>query len=423
MNEHEVPSDSSAPSIEVRNVGKRYWQLEDRAMLMKSIIPFMAPKRTERWAVRDLNLTLEKGETVGVLGRNGAGKTTLLRMLAGVTRPSEGTVTIRGRVAPLISVGVGFHQEMSGRENIFVNGMLLGLSHAEIEERFDEIVAFAELADFIETPVKFYSSGMFMRLGFSVASHVRPDVLLVDEVLAVGDGAFQVKCMRRMKSMQEGGTTVLIVSHSMGAIRVLCPRAILMHRGRLISDGPTEETIARHNELMSSDDLNGEAANSNTAATILSRVVLSGDHHTYRPQRGERLRYQARVRFNRTVDTPQYELQLISPEGSVVYSLHSVVDRDTEVVVAGTEVDIEAEFTCHLGNGTHRAVLRVCDRDYRQDLCSDGTGHTLFIDPVRGTGGVADLDGRLAVDGRELVQPESLLLEATDTATGEDAVT
>jgi ABC-type polysaccharide/polyol phosphate transport system ATPase subunit len=143
------------PAIELDGVGKRYWQLQDRAMLLKSLIPFAGPTRSELWALRGLSTRIEAGETVGILGRNGAGKTTMLRLLAGVSRPTEGRISIRGRVAPLISVGVGFHQEMSGRENIYVNGMLLGLTRAEVAERFDDIVAFSELADFIDTPVKF----------------------------------------------------------------------------------------------------------------------------------------------------------------------------------------------------------------------------------------------------------------------------
>src|SRR5436309_9699332 len=190
-------------------------------MLLRSLLPFARPERSELWALRDVDLTLGQGDVLGVIGRNGAGKTTLLRLLAGVTRPTTGEVEIRGRVAPLISVGVGFHPEMSGRENVYVNGMLLGLTRREVDARLEEIVAFAELEDFIDTPVKFYSSGMFMRLGFSVAVHSDPNILVVDEVLAVGDMAFQAKCLERMRSLQQKGTSIVVVSHSMGTIRVL----------------------------------------------------------------------------------------------------------------------------------------------------------------------------------------------------------
>src|SRR5438552_11298765 len=212
------------PAIELRQVSKRYWKLEEQAMLLRSLLPIARPKRSEIYALRDIDLAMGQGETLGIIGRNGAGKTTLLRLMAGVTQPSQGVVRTVGRVAPLISVGVGFHQEMSGRENVYVNGMLLGLSARQVAQRFDEIVGFAELEDFIDTPVKFYSSGMFMRLGFSVVAHSDPNLLVVDEVLAVGDISFQSKCLERMRSLQREGTSIVLVSHFMGAIRTLCPR-------------------------------------------------------------------------------------------------------------------------------------------------------------------------------------------------------
>ena len=235
----------SGDAIVVDSVGKRYTKLEEQAVLLRSILPFARPKKSDFWALRDVSFRVGEGETVGVLGRNGAGKTTLLRLLAGVTRPTEGHVTVRGPIAPLISVGVGFQREMSGRENVFLNGMLLGLTYEEVSERFDDIVAFAELHDFIDTPVKFYSSGMFMRLGFAVAIHIHPRTLLVDEVLAVGDGAFQAKCLRRMQELRDGGTTVVLVSHALHAIRHLCPRALLIIGGCLEYDGETPEALAR----------------------------------------------------------------------------------------------------------------------------------------------------------------------------------
>jgi len=189
-------------AIAVDGAGKKYWKFEEQAMLLRSILPTGRARRSELWALRDVSFSLEQGETIGILGRNGSGKTTLLRLLAGVTRPSEGRVAVAGAVAPLISVGVGFRREMSGRENIYLNGMILGLSRQQVEERLDDIVAFAELDEFIDTPVKFYSSGMFLRLGFAVAVHTDPDVLLIDEVLAVGDAAFRAKCVERMRLIQ-----------------------------------------------------------------------------------------------------------------------------------------------------------------------------------------------------------------------------
>ena len=201
------------PAVELHGVGKRYWKLDEPAMLLRSMLPMRRPKRTELWALRDLDLAVGEGETVGVIGRNGAGKTTVLRLLAGVTRPTDGRVRIGGRVAPLISVGVGFHPEMTGRENVFVNGMLLGLiaSRGRRALRRHRRLRRAR-ASSSTRPVKFYSSGMFLRLGFAVAVHVDPSVLLIDEVLAVGDYAFQLKCLDRMRLLQSSGTTIVIVT-------------------------------------------------------------------------------------------------------------------------------------------------------------------------------------------------------------------
>ena len=200
-----TPPRGTEPAIDLQGVGKRYDLLRDDAMLLRAVLPFRRTERREHWAVRGVDLSIDPGETIGILGRNGAGKTTLLRMLAGVSRPTEGHATIRGRVAPLIGVGVGFHPEMTGRENVYVNGMLLGLSKAEVDARFDAIIDFAELTEFVDSPVKFYSSGMFMRLGFAVAVHTEPGIFLVDEVLAVGDIAFQLKCFERMRRLQAVG--------------------------------------------------------------------------------------------------------------------------------------------------------------------------------------------------------------------------
>jgi len=183
------------------------------------------------------------GEAVGIIGPNGAGKTTLLKILTSVTQPTSGTFIVKGRISALIELGAGFHQDLTGRENIFLNGAILGMKKQEIRQRFDEIVAFSELEQFLDTPVKRYSSGMYARLGFSVAAHVNPLILVVDEVLAVGDTAFQAKCLARMADMKRDGTTILIVSHAMPRLKRLCSRAILLYRGQMIADGISDEVI------------------------------------------------------------------------------------------------------------------------------------------------------------------------------------
>ncbi|HLM55418.1 MAG TPA: ABC transporter ATP-binding protein [Pyrinomonadaceae bacterium] len=198
------------------------------------------------WALKDVGFEVRPGEIVGVIGRNGAGKSTLLKILSRVVEPTEGRAELYGRVGSLLEVGTGFHPELSGRENIYLNGSILGMRRAEIERKFDEIVAFSEIERFVETPVKRYSSGMYMRLAFAVAAHLEPEILLVDEVLAVGDAAFQKKCLGKMNDVAREGRTVLFVSHNLGSLLNLCPRAIMFSGGRKVADGPTGEVISAY---------------------------------------------------------------------------------------------------------------------------------------------------------------------------------
>ncbi|HEV8525437.1 MAG TPA: ABC transporter ATP-binding protein [Terriglobales bacterium] len=198
------------------------------------------------WALKGVSFEIQQGEVVGVIGRNGAGKSTLLKVLSRITEPTEGHARIRGRLSSLLEVGTGFHPELTGRENVYLNGAILGMSRAEIARKFDEIVAFAEIDEFIDTPVKRYSSGMYVRLAFAVAAHMETEVLLVDEVLAVGDAAFQKKCLGKMGEVTKKGRTVLFVSHSMPSIQRLCGRALLLDEGLLVADGRVDKVIERY---------------------------------------------------------------------------------------------------------------------------------------------------------------------------------
>ena len=223
------------------------------AALMKGQAYGAMELEEEIWALKDVSLEVQQGEIVGLIGRNGAGKTTLLKILSRITEPTEGYAEIHGRVRSLLEVGTGFHQELTGRENVYLNGAILGMRKEEINRKFDEIVAFSEVERFLDTPVKFYSSGMRVRLAFAVAAHLDPEILLVDEVLAVGDIVFQKKCMGRMRDVAVSGRTVLFVSHNMTAVRKLCSRAILLHQGRLIRDGNVNDVV---NAYLDSDRIN-----------------------------------------------------------------------------------------------------------------------------------------------------------------------
>ncbi len=198
------------------------------------------------WALRDLSFEVKRGEVVGIIGRNGAGKSTLLKVLSRITEPTTGVIEIRGRVGSLLEVGTGFHPELTGGENIYLNGVILGMKRREIERKFDEIVAFAQVEKFVDTPVKHFSSGMYLRLAFAVAAHLEPEILLVDEVLAVGDVAFQRKCLDKMEEVGQRGRTVLFISHNMPAITRLCERSILLNDGAVVSDGPSHEVVGSY---------------------------------------------------------------------------------------------------------------------------------------------------------------------------------
>jgi ABC-2 type transport system ATP-binding protein len=238
-------------AIEFREVSKRFVLTEGRTL--REFIPALMKGSgfsEPFYALREVSFKVRRGETVGIVGRNGGGKSTALKLIAGVMAPSEGEVHVHGNVSPLIELGAGFHPDLTGRENVYLNASILGMTGKEIDERFDDIVAFTELGEFMETPVKRYSSGMYMRLGFGVAVHSEPDILLVDEVLAVGDAVFAEKCLEKIREFQRRGVTIVIVSHSLDTVKDFCDRALLLNEHRLVLDGTPAEVISRYLEIV-----------------------------------------------------------------------------------------------------------------------------------------------------------------------------
>jgi lipopolysaccharide transport system ATP-binding protein len=247
-------------AVRIEGVGKRYkiGALHPGYATLREVIggalaaPFRrlrgddSHRRETIWALRDVNMEVRRGDLVGVIGHNGAGKSTLLKILSRITRPSAGSVEIRGRVGSLLEVGTGFHPDLTGRENIYLNGAILGMRRVETRKKFDEIVAFSELEKFVETPVKFYSSGMYVRLAFSVAAHLEPEILIMDEVLAVGDAAFQQKCLDKMRDIRLQGRTIFFVSHDLAAVVRLCKRVVLLEGGRVTAEGQPQEVVNRY---------------------------------------------------------------------------------------------------------------------------------------------------------------------------------
>src|SRR5271157_109740 len=278
-------------AITIENLGKRYTIGHRRAAgdgmrhaiegAMRAPLAWLRSRQQDKlqqvdfWALKDVSFQIKQGEVVGIIGRNGAGKSTLLKILSRITVPTEGRIRIDGRIASLLEVGTGFHQELTGRENIFLNGAILGMTRAEIIRKFDEIVEFSEIEEFLDTPVKRYSSGMYVRLAFAVAAHLEPEILIVDEVLAVGDAAFQKKCLGKMGSFAESGRTVLFVSHNMEAVRTLCQRVVWLKDGRLHKDGKADEIVGDYFNSTSSQQ-SFSCSNPDYGLTI-QKVVLRND--------------------------------------------------------------------------------------------------------------------------------------------------
>jgi lipopolysaccharide transport system ATP-binding protein len=245
------------PIIKVEQLSKLYY-LGEHAQYdaLRDVLANLFKKKQPRdqfWALKDMNFEVKAGEVIGIIGRNGSGKSTFLRVLSQITPPTKGKITLRGRVASLLEIGTGFHPELTGRENIYLNGAILGMTRHEIKQKFNDIIKFAEIDKFLDTPVKHYSSGMRVRLAFAVAAHLEPEILLVDEVLAVGDAEFQKKCLGKMDSISKEGRTVLFVSHNMQAIRTLCSRAILLDRGKKIYDGDVNSAISQYENYRTKD--------------------------------------------------------------------------------------------------------------------------------------------------------------------------
>ncbi|MDH3197021.1 MAG: ABC transporter ATP-binding protein [Candidatus Krumholzibacteria bacterium] len=326
-------------AIRVENLSKQYrlGALKHETMLRDVIVNALRMRRRRRdvntiLALDDVSFSVEEGEVVGIVGRNGAGKSTLLKILSRITYPTAGRVRVRGRVASLIEVGTGFHDELTGRENIYLNGSILGMRKREIEERFSKIVDFAGVEKFIDTPIKRYSSGMRLRLGFAVAAHMDPDVLFVDEVLAVGDAEFQKRCLNAMDDLRSGGRTVLFVSHNMSAIESLCPRTIWVDAGKLREDGPSGEVI--HSYLTTFAEASGDghdltqiAGRGGNGAARYTRIeFMDAEGNPVTVFRtGEPLRARLHFQVHEAVKDPRFALRVFSDMGALIATISSYV--------------------------------------------------------------------------------------------------
>ena len=326
-------------------------------MLRAGVAGRPKPDRTI-WALRDVSFDVKRGEVVGIIGRNGAGKSTLLKILSRITEPTEGRAEMRGRVGSLLEVGTGFHPELTGRENVFLNGAILGMHRAEIASKFDEIVAFAELEKFMDTAVKHYSSGMYMRLAFAVAAYLEPEILLIDEVLAVGDVMFQKKCLGKMEDVARAGRTVLFVSHNMAAVRTLCTRGIVLHEGRVSETGDVGRCIEAYFRQIGA--FQTDAAPGETASAGFGRLVVTGTGPST-VNHGEPFRIQTTLNLGR--EASGLSLILILSDASdrmIVHAREESPALGIASVAAGDVLDISVEIPAlWLNPGLYSAHLKA----------------------------------------------------------------
>jgi lipopolysaccharide transport system ATP-binding protein len=332
------------PAIEVRGVTMRsgLGRVAGPTTMAERVVqalrhPFARDERDVLWALKDCSFDVARGDLVGIIGRNGAGKSTLLKLLSRITEPTEGEILMYGRVGALLEVGTGFHPELTGRENVFLNGTILGMRRREIAARFDEIVAFAEVERFLDTPVKHYSSGMYVRLAFAVAAHLEPEILIVDEVLAVGDSEFQRKCLGKMEEVAHAGRTVLFVSHNMQAIATLTRRTLVLDRGACVFDGPTVEGIAHYRTMQgahaSSPGAYGAAPGTKGNHVAAARVITSEPGGVQRCGRP--------IGFEFVLEVPE-------PAGALTFAFE-VVDADERPVSQFWCFDAAARFRHEAG--------------------------------------------------------------------------
>lgn len=387
----------------VENVSKKFMLRNDRPKnLAEGLRSFLRRnRRREFWALKDINFDVRAGEAIGLIGHNGAGKSTMLKVLTGILEPNEGEVSTAGRVSALIEVGAGFHQEMTGRENIYLNGTILGMTRTEIKRKLDAIISFAELEDFIDTPVKRYSSGMYARLGFAVAAHVEPQVLLVDEVLAVGDLAFQTKCFRHMRELISKGCAVILVTHSMYSAKQLCSRLLWIHEGQVRMDGPADTVAQAYQAWASERSVEGPGcggarwgAGGVRIRDVDTNTRASGDG------RGVDVDIIANIHVEKTIHAPVLWIMISNTDGYRITG--TTTRRQPGSIPRLDQGDVQVRCTLKgisLVPGLYRVTMGVFDSAL-VPLDRWGDCAEIFIEPYTNVQGLltADFDGCLLVD-------------------------
>ncbi len=365
------------PLIQVSHVTKRY-RIGQSFPTLRSALAGKREAQEEKyyWALKDINFALEAGDAMGIIGPNGAGKTTILKILSQVTRPTSGEIHVNGRFSALIELGAGFHPDLTGRENIFLNGAILGMRKAEIKSRFDQMVDFAGIGHYLDTPVKRYSSGMYARLGFAVAAHIDPQVLLVDEVLAVGDYAFQLKCFARMDELRANGTTLIFVSHNMEAVRRVCNKGLVMYRGDAIFQGTSGEAVVAFSEALrraareSKGNIPDEGGLSQRVMTFDAEVQgVSLQNAAGQPitviESGSSVTVVEEVVFHKDVSAPIFSLTVRTPDGRLVYDTTTRwMKMQTPNFTAGERCQVLFKLDCPLMEGEYQLGVDIASTTF-----------------------------------------------------------
>jgi lipopolysaccharide transport system ATP-binding protein len=354
--------------------------------------PKGALRDKEFWALDDVSFEVRRGEAFGIIGSNGAGKSTILKLLSGIMRPTRGTVAVRGRLSALIEVGAGFHPDLTGRENIYLNGTILGMSKEEIRRKFDDIVDFGGLREFIDTPVKRYSSGMHARLGFSVAAHVEPDLLIVDEVLSVGDYLFQQKCIDRMTSILKSGTTVLFVSHNLHAVTELCQRSLLLEKGKLLACGPTDEVIRKY--IGRAQDQRSEEA---TRIEIRDVGLRRAEGVSAKFEPGEKMYVDVSIAARQACGDVSIVLQIVDDNFYPIFDTCTARLNNgiSAALAAGERLDCTFELDTHLGAGTYHVNVYAHEYSINRPYATWRSAASFFVAATRLIKGRANMYPRM----------------------------
>lgn len=395
-------STTQAPVVvRVDEVRKRFRVRRDNS-LKDRIVHLGRQGRTHREdfvAVKDVSLDIEAGTTVALMGANGSGKSTLLKLIGGIVAPTSGSIQTRGRMAALLELGAGFHPDLSGRENIYLNASILGLTRPEIDARFDEIVEFSGIADFIDTAVKFYSSGMYVRLAFSVAIHTNPDILLVDEVLAVGDEAFQRKCMDRIAQFRADGCTIILVSHSAQQVAELCDRGIVLRKGEVVHDGDVDEAIGVLRDVLEGRDDASAAEAAELAPIRVSGVEIIDDRGQKRRvfQSAETIGIRLDLATDHAISRWAAGFSVNTPLGHMVFASNTDLLRTSPPVIDGTMFIAFRVDALHLGAGTYHVHANAVAPD-EGGVHGISHGATFIVETAQQTLGTATADVSVTFD-------------------------